>query len=186
MQAYWKCEECDEVNKYPQVKECETCGNYITPQAEETAKKYEDEISIINDLNDESEDEKEVEENNNDLRKNNTIKPKKNKKLDNNKEEKDRNLIIHTRTKANKLKKKEIIFANKYTSFLAISATITRLAMWGAIIFSVVIFIINFNRIDILNIHLFENITNNILFLSENFNPIDNVVNLIKNVTGGG
>lgn len=35
MQLYWKCEECDESNAYPQVKICETCGAPMTPAAEQ-------------------------------------------------------------------------------------------------------------------------------------------------------
>lgn len=34
MQFYWKCEECDETNAYPDVKECETCGAPMTAAAE--------------------------------------------------------------------------------------------------------------------------------------------------------
>lgn len=35
MQYYWKCEECDETNAYPDVKVCETCGAPMTPAAEQ-------------------------------------------------------------------------------------------------------------------------------------------------------
>lgn len=35
MQYYWKCEECDETNAYPDVKVCETCGTPMTPAAEQ-------------------------------------------------------------------------------------------------------------------------------------------------------
>lgn len=35
MQFYWKCEECDEVNPYPSVKVCGTCGALMTPVAEQ-------------------------------------------------------------------------------------------------------------------------------------------------------
>lgn len=35
MQFYWKCEECDEINEYPNVKICETCGSPMTPAAEQ-------------------------------------------------------------------------------------------------------------------------------------------------------
>lgn len=35
MQFYWKCEECDETNPYPNVKVCETCGSPMTPVAEQ-------------------------------------------------------------------------------------------------------------------------------------------------------
>lgn len=35
MQFYWKCEECDETNPYPNVKVCETCGSPMTPAAEQ-------------------------------------------------------------------------------------------------------------------------------------------------------
>lgn len=35
MQFYWKCEECDETNLYPDVKVCETCGSPMTPAAEQ-------------------------------------------------------------------------------------------------------------------------------------------------------
>ena len=34
---YWKCEECDEINPYPDARICETCGMPITPAAEQRA-----------------------------------------------------------------------------------------------------------------------------------------------------
>lgn len=37
MQIYWKCEECDEVNAYPQVTVCETCLAPITDRARRKA-----------------------------------------------------------------------------------------------------------------------------------------------------
>ena len=35
MQFYWKCEECDETNPYPNVKICETCGAPMSAVAEQ-------------------------------------------------------------------------------------------------------------------------------------------------------
>lgn len=35
MQLYWKCEECDETNLYPNVTVCETCGSPMTLAAEQ-------------------------------------------------------------------------------------------------------------------------------------------------------
>lgn len=34
MQFFWKCEECDETNLYPDVKVCGTCGTPMSPDAE--------------------------------------------------------------------------------------------------------------------------------------------------------
>ncbi len=46
MQLYWKCTECDETNRYPEVTECEVCGAPMTAEAEQEAlrqKKAEEE-----------------------------------------------------------------------------------------------------------------------------------------------
>lgn len=35
MQLYWKCDECDETNPYPNAKVCETCGTPMSVAAEQ-------------------------------------------------------------------------------------------------------------------------------------------------------
>ncbi len=37
MQMYWKCEECDETNPYPQKRICVSCGSPMSEQAKQKA-----------------------------------------------------------------------------------------------------------------------------------------------------